>query len=74
MSEQKPDHLLHTKRDSETFIALGLFMVVLAVTVLVGTFYAVTPEGMTVNFGAGIVLLAIAIGFIWRGFIIKRRL
>lgn len=64
----------HTKRDSETFIALGLFMVALAVTVLIGTYWTTTTDGKVVNALSGVVLLATALGFIIRGVYIKKRL
>lgn len=57
----------HTRRDAATLMALGIFITVLAVPVLAGTFWAQRFHAAVVNIGAGVVLLGIGIGFIVRG-------
>ncbi|MDX9975945.1 MAG: YtpI family protein [FCB group bacterium] len=62
------------KRDAETQIALGLFIVIIAIPVLIGTIYAVRPHAQVVNMIAGGVLLAIGAGLAWFGWRNRRRL
>ena len=59
------DH--HTKRDGETMEALGLFMSILSVPVLIGTLSANTGVEMAVNLTAALVLAAIGAAFFLRG-------
>lgn len=60
--QQEPEHHLHyTKRDAETQTALGIFISVISIPVVIGTFWAQTPRAMVVNAIAGCVLLAIGI-------------
>lgn len=63
MSEKHDDP---KKRDAETLFLLGIFIVVLAVPVLIGTAFADTGRAMAVNAAAGVVLLGVGIGFILR--------
>lgn len=67
MARNKEVHQ-HTRRDAETFQALGIFIVALAIPVLIGTFFAVRPHAIVVNIIAGAVLLLIGIIFVLRGF------
>jgi len=69
---QDPHH--HTRRDAETFVVLGIFLVVLAVCVLAGTFFAEVLRNMIINVIAGLILLAIGSGMIWRGRYVQRHL
>ena len=62
-----------TLRGGETMIAIGLFMVVMAVPVLFGTIYAENDRARIVNVVAGLVILAIGAGYILRGWIVRRR-
>jgi len=64
----------HTKRDADTLMALGLFMFVLSVPVLLGTLFEprLVPEGL-INIGAGGILMAIAVGFLVRGSRMRKR-
>jgi len=61
-----------TKRDGETGMAVGLFIVALGLPVLVGTFFALdTPRAAFVNGLCGFILLLIggsAIAYGWRLF------
>ena len=69
----EPDPHLHNRRDAETLGMLGLFITVLSVAVLIGTFFAERQHAMVVNVIAGLVLLAIGAGFIGRALWIRRR-
>lgn len=57
------------KRDGETYIAVGLFLVALGIPVLAGTIWALSqPRAAVVNAICGVALLAIggaAIGYGW---------
>lgn len=56
----------YTKREAETQVVLGVFLSVIALPVLLGTFWAHTGRAMVVNGIAGVVLLGIGIGLtIW---------
>ncbi len=72
MNHEDPHH--HTRRDAETLLALGLFMTVLSIAVLIGTFWAERQHAMIINAVAGLVLFAIGAGFILRGWIVKKGL
>ncbi len=74
MTDQHEDPHHHTRRDAETSIALGIFMSVLAVAVLIGTFFAEQANARVVNAISGLVLGVIAGGFVWRGISVKRKL
>jgi hypothetical protein len=50
------------RRDAETLMALGFFMSVIAVPVLIGTVWSDRLIAQVVNATAGIVLLAIGVG------------
>ena len=54
----------HQKRDAETNLALGAFILILGIAVLAGTMYAESTQAMTVNAIAGGILLLIGIGFV----------
>lgn len=64
----------HTRRDAETLIALGLFMVVMALPVMLGTIWAGHGFSQAVNFIAGFVLFAIGAGMCYKGRRDMRRL
>ncbi len=61
------DTKAHAKRDAETLIALGMFMVVLSIPVLIGTIYAETTYAKVVNVVSALILMAIGGGFTMRG-------
>ena len=50
------------RRDAETQMALGFFVSVIAVPVIIGTFWSDRLMAQVVNAGAGTVLLAIGAG------------
>lgn len=54
----------HTQRDAETQTALGIFVIVISLPVLVGTFWAVRPHAMAVNVIAGFVLLGVGVALV----------
>ena len=65
-----PHH--HSRRDAETFLVLGAFMTLLALVVLAGIFFEPEAHAMIVNAVAGLVLLAVGVGFCVRGLQIKK--
>lgn len=65
MSEEPVGHR-HTKRDAESLRALGIFLVVLAVAVLIGTFWADTTMQALINVGAGLIVGGIGVGMLVR--------
>lgn len=69
---QPTDH--HAKRDAETQTVIGLFVIVMSIMVLIGTFFAVRPHAMVVNVVAGLVLLAIGIGMVVLGRKTRKRI
>lgn len=66
MSEEHDEHL-HTQRDGETQKVLGLFMGILAVPVIIGTFWADSFVHGAVCLLSGFVLLGFGIGFWLKG-------
>ncbi len=54
----------HTQRDREVLIALGTFLVVLSIPVLIGTFFADGTMPGVVNAVAGFVVLSIGAGMV----------
>ena len=62
------------KRDGETGLAVGLFVLALAIPVLIGTLYGLeTPRAALVNFVCGLVLLAIGGGATFYGWSLLKR-
>ncbi len=72
MSEEHKD--LHTKRDAETFLVLGLFLVVLGLPVILGTLWADTPIQKVVSVAGGFILSGIGAGFMYYGKLLLKRL
>ena len=66
MSE-KPVAGRHTKRDAEILLVLGIFLVVLAVPVLIGTIWAEGAVPMLINVAAGLIVGGIGVAMILRG-------
>jgi hypothetical protein len=64
----------HTRRDAETLIALGLFMVTMSLPVMVGTIWAGHGYSQAVNFISGLVLFAVGAGMTGKGWRDLRRL
>ena len=71
--QNKEPHVHHTKRDAETQTALGLFISLLSVLVLIGTFWADSVRAMLVNAAAGAVLLGIGVAMIVWGRITSKK-
>lgn len=62
-------------RDAETQIVLGIFVSVLAIPVLIGTFWSdVQPHAGIVNFVAGLVLLGVGLGLLLFGTRARKRI
>ena len=57
----------HTKRDSEILQMLGIFLVVLALPVLIGTFWAEGSFERIINVLAGLIIGVIGAGMVLRG-------
>lgn len=55
----EPEKTDHTKRDAETFLILGGFVVMLGLPVMLGTFWEPNYHAKVVNALAGISLLLI---------------
>ncbi len=51
----------HNRRDAETQTVLGIFISIMAIPVLIGTFWAERSHAMVVNVVAGSILLGIGI-------------
>lgn len=65
--DKDAQHSRHTQRDREVLTALGLFLVVLSVPVLIGTFFEEGLVPSIVNVVAGLIILGIGTAMIWRG-------
>lgn len=62
------------KRDGETGLAVGLFVLALAIPVLIGTLYGLDqPRAAVVNFVCGMVLLTIGAGASGYGWTMLKR-
>ncbi|HDP35964.1 MAG TPA: hypothetical protein ENN29_12740 [Candidatus Hydrogenedentes bacterium] len=62
------------QRDAETQMALGIFISILAVPVLIGSFWADDMHSRVVNITAGAVLLGIGLGLLGYGWTKRSRL
>ena len=51
----------HTQRDAETQTVIGVFVIVMAIPVLIGTVWAEKTHAMIVNAIAGLVLLTVGV-------------
>ena len=68
MTDNPQDPARFARRDAETLLMLGGFMAILALPVLVGTFFAGSAFAMGVNALSGLVLLGIGLGVMLRGY------
>ena len=76
MSSQDPSaekRAALTKRDVETFTILGGFLTYMAVVVVFAACIQAPGHSRAVNFGASLILLAIGVGMIVRGRVLKKR-
>lgn len=55
------------KRDAETQMALGIFISILAIPVLIGSIWAPAIHARIVNIIAGVILLGIGLAFLGYG-------
>ncbi|GMU91530.1 MAG: hypothetical protein AMXMBFR4_05880 [Candidatus Hydrogenedentota bacterium] len=70
----EPSEQDHTKRDSETFMIIGGFIVALAVPVGLGHFWEwESAHAQTVNLIATVALAVIGGGMVWFGFKLRKR-
>ena len=72
--EQNAKQHQHARRDAETQMALGLFLSVISVFVLIGTFWADTTRAIVVNLVFGLILLAIGAGMALWGLKSRKKL
>ena len=79
MNEEKPNTSPsqplgeHTRRDAETALLLGGFVFIMAIPVLIGTFFAQQVHAQIVNFIAGMVLLGVGAGIAAWGWLTIRK-
>lgn len=71
---EKPAGHEHTKRDAEILLALGGFLIVLAIPVFIGTFFAGDWVARAINLMAGGVVFVIGALMVWRGIWTRRHL
>jgi putative Mn2+ efflux pump MntP len=64
----------HSKRDAETQMVLGAFIVYITIPVLIGTYWAQSTKAMVVNIIAGLVLGALGAAMAILGYRNNRRL
>ena len=64
---EKPAGHHHTKRDAEVLLVLGIFLIVLAIPVLIGTFWAEGAVPMLINIAAGVIVGGLGVAMIIRG-------
>ena len=64
----------HSKRDAETQMVLGAFIVYITIPVLIGTYWAETFHARVVNVVAGLVLGALGAAMALLGYRNNRRL
>lgn len=57
----------HTQRDREALIALGIFLIVMSIPVLIGTFFETGTAPRVVNVASGLVLMGIGVIWVIRG-------
>ena len=69
-AEHDPKHL---RRDAESQTMLGIFVTVLSVPVMIGTFWAESLRQIVVNLAAGVILMAIGIAVVAWGRVTARR-
>ena len=61
-------HARFAKRDAETQIALGLFVALIAVPVIIGTLWADRTSAIVVNLVSGVTLLGFGLAMAAYGF------
>ncbi len=78
MSEPKPEsnpNIEMEKRDGETYIALGIFIVAVGIPVVIGTYWAYQSNvrAAVVNVVCGVTLLLIGAASMFYGRVLMRR-
>ncbi|GMV92228.1 MAG: hypothetical protein AMXMBFR82_20060 [Candidatus Hydrogenedentota bacterium] len=61
------------KRDGETYMAVGLFVIAIAIPVLIATLWAVRSHAAVVNVIAGLILLGVGGSALFYGWILFKR-
>lgn len=62
-----------TRRDADTVLAIGVFLVFFASATLIGSFWPMNYRARVVNTIGGLVLLGLGIGALWWSASMKRR-
>jgi hypothetical protein len=62
-----------TRRDADTVMAIGVFLVFFATATLIGSFWPMNYRARIVNTIGGLVLLGLGIGALWWSASLKRR-
>lgn len=72
--DPKEEHIDILKRDGETYFAIGLYIFVIGVPVVLGTYFSLSnPRAAVVNFIAGLTLVAGGVLGMVYGEILKKR-
>jgi hypothetical protein len=74
MTDNKSTGHEHTKRDAESLMAIGIFLVILSMPVFIGTFFESESFPRLINVLAGVAILVIGGLMIWRGVWTRRHL
>ncbi|NUM54961.1 MAG: hypothetical protein HUU46_15040 [Candidatus Hydrogenedentes bacterium] len=70
----EPEQVDHTKRDAETFLIIGGFVLLLAIPVGLGHFWEWhSRHAQIVNLFATAALFVVGAGMVWRGFALLKR-
>lgn len=70
----EPEQTDHTRRDAETFLILGGFIVLLAIPVGLGHFWEWhSRHAQVVNLFATAALFIVGAGMVWRGLALLKR-
>jgi hypothetical protein len=62
-----------TRRDSDTQLALGIFVSIIAIPVIIGTLWADSTSTIVVNLVSGLTLLGLGLALAGYGFLGTRR-
>lgn len=72
--DPKEEHIDIQKRDGETYFAIGLYIFVIGLPVVFGTYFSLSnPHAAVVNFMAGMTLVSWGLVGMYYGRLLKRR-
>ncbi len=69
---EEPTNSLES-RDASTAFILGGFFLLFSLPVLAGTFYSELSIDRIINVCAGLIIMAVGMGFVLRGNVLRRR-